>query len=93
VRGGRLYVVDAGAKTIVEFDLTQRERRVIAADLPVGAPSGVTPKPIGAIGTFTGPQGPFAGIAGGADGALYVSADAEGSVLRIAPDRQDHDGR
>jgi hypothetical protein len=28
-------------------------------------------------------MGPFAGIAAGADGTLYVSGDAEGSVLAI----------
>jgi hypothetical protein len=28
-------------------------------------------------------MGPFAGIAAGSDGTLYVSGDAEGSVLAI----------
>jgi hypothetical protein len=32
---------------------------------------------------FSGPQGPFTGIAAGPDGTIYVSADAEGSVLAI----------
>jgi hypothetical protein len=32
---------------------------------------------------MSGPMGPFAAIAAGADGTLYVSADAEGSVLAI----------
>ena len=48
-----------------------------------GAPAGVTPKFLGAIGTMAGPMGPFAGIAAGPDGTLYVSGDAEGSVLAI----------
>jgi hypothetical protein len=30
-------------------------------------------------------MGPFAGIAAAADGTLYVSGDAEGSVLAIHP--------
>jgi hypothetical protein len=34
---------------------------------------------------FSGPQGPFAGIACAADGTLYISADAEGSVLALRP--------
>jgi hypothetical protein len=30
-------------------------------------------------------MGPFAGIAAGPNGTLYVSADAEGSVLALRP--------
>lgn len=81
VRAGLLYIVDAGAKALVEFDLKSRARRTIASDLPVGAPPGVTPKPLRGLPPFSGPQGPFAGIAAAPDGTLYVSADAEGSVL------------
>jgi hypothetical protein len=51
----------------------------------VGAPPGVTAKPLGGIPQMSGPMGPFAGIAAGADGTLYVSADAEGSVLALKP--------
>jgi sugar lactone lactonase YvrE len=85
LRGGRLYVVDALGKALVEYDLASRARRVIAANLPVGAPPGVTAKPLGGIPQMSGPMGPFAGIAAGADGTLYVSADAEGSVLALKP--------
>ena len=83
VRGHLLYVVDAGSKELIEYDLASGARRTIASSLPVGAPPGVTPKFLGPIGTFSGPMGPFAAIAAGADGALYVSGDAEGSVLAI----------
>lgn len=83
VRGTSLFVVDAGAKELIEYDLTSGARRTIAANLPVGAPPGVTPKFLRAIGNMSGPMGPFAAIAAGADGTLYVSADAEGSVLAI----------
>ncbi|MET0269944.1 MAG: gluconolaconase [Sphingomonas sp.] len=86
VVGTKLYVVDARAKTLVEQDLAGGARRVIARDLPVGAPAGVTPKFLRAIPPLSGPMGPFAGIAAGADGTLYVSGDAEGSVLAIRPD-------
>lgn len=85
VRGIRLYVVDAGSKTLIEYDLGTRTQRNIASSLPVGAPPGVVPKFIGSIGTLSGPMGPFAGIAAGADGTLYVSADADGSVLALRP--------
>lgn len=83
VRDGILYVVDAGAKELVAFDLTGDGRRTIAAGLPVGPPPGVTPKPLRGMPPFSGPQGPFAGIAAAADGTLYVSADGDGSVLAV----------
>ena len=84
-RGGLLYIVDAVAKELIEFDPLAKRRRSIASGLPVGAPAGVVPKFLGAIGNMAGPMGPFAGIAAGRDGTLYVSGDAEGSVLTIRP--------
>ncbi|HMN43626.1 MAG TPA: SMP-30/gluconolactonase/LRE family protein [Povalibacter sp.] len=85
VRNGVLYVIDAGLKELIEYNLASGERRTLVADLPVGAPAGVTPKFLKAIGNLSGPMGPFAGIAAGSDGTLYVSADAEGSVLVVKP--------
>jgi glucose/arabinose dehydrogenase len=89
VREGQLYVVDAGAKELIAFDRKSKARRTIAAGLPVGAPPGVVPKPLRGLPPFSGPQGPFAGIAAGPDGALYVSADGEGSVLALRPEQPD----
>jgi sugar lactone lactonase YvrE len=83
VREGQLYVVDAGAKTLTRYDLKTKARSTLASGLPVGAPAGVIPKPLRGIAPFTGPQGPFAGISAGPDGTLYISGDAEGSVLAI----------
>jgi sugar lactone lactonase YvrE len=85
VRSGLLYVVDAGSKQLIEYDPASRGRRTIASDLPVGAPPGVVPKFLGPIGILSGPMGPFAAIAAGADSTLYLSADAEGSVLALHP--------
>ncbi|RDH76523.1 gluconolaconase [Mycolicibacterium moriokaense] len=85
VRDGRLYVVDAGAKAVVSVDLTTKARATIASGLPVGAPPGVEPKPLKGMPPFSGPQGPFAGIAAGPDGSLYVSADGDGSVVALRP--------
>jgi len=79
----QLYVVDAGAKEVIAFDLNSKERHTIASGLPVGAPPGVQPKPLKGMPPFSGPQGPFAGIAAGRDGTLYVSADGDGSVLAL----------
>ncbi|OBB68582.1 SMP-30/gluconolactonase/LRE family protein [Mycobacterium sp. 852014-50255_SCH5639931] len=86
VRDGQLYVVDAGAKELVAVDLDTGARRTIASGLPVGAPPGVTPKPLLGMPPFSGPQGPFAGITAGPDGTLYISADADGSVLALRRD-------
>jgi len=83
VHDGQLYVVDAGAKTVTSLDLKTKAKTIIASELPVGAPAGVTPKPLRGIAPFTGPQGPFAGITAGSDGTLYVSGDAEGTVLAL----------
>ena len=82
---GLLYVVDTAAKELVEYNIEGHIRRTIVTDLPVGAPPGVTPKFLRGIGGFCGPMGPFAGITAAADGTLYVSGDAEGSVLALRP--------
>ena len=80
-----MYIVDPGAKELIEYDLASGERQAIASDLPIGPPAGVVPKFLGGIGDMAGPMGPFTDIDGGPDGTLYVSGDAEGSVLAIRP--------
>ena len=83
VLDGRLYVADTADKTLVEVDLETGGHRIVASGLPVGAPPGVTPKPLLGMPPFSGPQGPFTGVTAGADGTIFISADAEGSVLAI----------
>lgn len=86
VRDGKLYIVDAGAKELVEIDLntgSSPARSTIARNLPVGPPPGVEPKPLNGMPPFSGPQGPFAGVTSGPDGTLYISADGDGSVLAV----------
>ena len=90
VRGESLFVVDAGTKELIRYNMTSKIRHTIASLLPVGAPPGVIPKVLGAIGVLSGPMGPFAGIAEGSDGTLYISADAEGSVLELRPETSNH---
>lgn len=85
VHANRLYVVDAGAQSLIEYDLDGGSSRTIATALPVGAPPGVIPKPLLAMPPFSGPLGPFAGISAGTDGTLYISANAEGSVIAVRP--------
>jgi len=81
--GTTLFVVDAGSKDVIAVDRATGVRSIIASGLPIGPPAGVTPKPLKGMPPFSGPQGPFAGIAAGPDGTLYVSADGEGSVLAL----------
>jgi sugar lactone lactonase YvrE len=45
VQGSRTFMIDAGAKALVEYDLHRRTPRTILANLPVGAPPGVIPRP------------------------------------------------
>jgi sugar lactone lactonase YvrE len=87
VAGGRLYIVDAGVKEVLVISLDDLSRNAIATDLPIGAPPGVEPKPLKGLPPFSGPQGPFAGIAAAPDGTLYVSADGDGSVLALRRSR------
>jgi len=85
VRDGKLFIVDAGARTLTEVDLASKARATVARHLPVGAPPGVEPIPLKGLPPFSGPQGLFAGLAAGPDGTLYLSADADGSVMALRP--------
>lgn len=83
VHAGQLYITDAGAKSLIQFDFASKQQRTLVSDLPLGAPTGVVPKPLRGLPPFSGPQGPFAGVTAGPDGTLYLSGDAEGSVLAL----------
>jgi len=85
VRGGRLYVLDIGARELYEHDLERGSTAILATALPVGAPEGVVARPLGGVGAMCGPMGNFTGIDVGPDGTVYVSADAEGSVIAVSP--------
>lgn len=80
-----LYVVDAGDRSVWAVDTVNGERQCIARNLPIGAPTGVTPKPLLGMPPLSGPFGPFAGIAIGAGRSLCFSADGEGSLMRLRP--------
>lgn len=85
IRDGKLYAVDNGAKTVIEYDLGSGAHRTIASGLPVGLPQGLQPLLMGGVGDMCGPMWSFTGIAVGGDGTLYVSGDLEGSVLALRP--------
>ncbi len=86
VADGALYVVDVGSKALQRLDLASGAVRTLAENLPVGAPPGVVAPTLNAIGELAGPMTSFAGVAVGADGALYLSGDGEGSVLALRPE-------
>ncbi|MCT2398311.1 gluconolaconase [Novosphingobium mangrovi (ex Huang et al. 2023)] len=81
--GGTLYVADPGAGEVVVSDLSGGAREVAARDLPIGAPGGAKPVQLGGVGDMCGPMNTFTGIAAASDGTVYLSADAEGSVLAL----------
>jgi sugar lactone lactonase YvrE len=82
--GDELFVIDSGAHEIVAYSLKTRQRETVAANVPVGAPPGIVPKPLmGIPGLLQGPLTMFAGIAQGRDGTIYVSADGDGSILAL----------
>ena len=87
LHGEYLYALDVNAKNLVRCNLNNGSQRVIATDLPVGAPQGVTPKFMGGVGNMCGPMGNFTGIDVGRDGTVYICGDAEGSVLALRPTR------
>lgn len=83
IAGDRLVVVDAAAKTLVACNLSGGDYATLATGLPVGAPPGVTPAYLGPIGDMAGPMINFCGVAVDRNGVIYLSGDAEGSVLRL----------
>jgi len=85
IRGSKLYAVEGGAKQVIQLDLATGETQVLASNLPVGTPAGVSSLRLGGVGEMCGPMWSFTGIAAASDGALYVSGDAEGSVLALRP--------
>ena len=58
VRDGQLYIVDAGAKEVIAFDLNSKARSTVASGLPVGPPPGVEPKPLQGHAAVLRPAGP-----------------------------------
>jgi sugar lactone lactonase YvrE len=80
--GGQLFVLDVGRKELVAFSLATKQRQTLATNLPVGAPPGVTPKPLmGVPDLIPGPLSPFAGVAVSGSGTVYIAGDSEGSIL------------
>jgi sugar lactone lactonase YvrE len=83
--GGQLFILDADSKELIAFSLATKQRQTLATNLPVGAPPGITPKPLmGVPDLVPGPLSPFAGLTVGGDGTVYIAGDGEGSVLTLS---------
>lgn len=85
ISGGSLFVIDSQSKALTMCDLSGGNARVIASDLPVGAPPGVIAPSLGGVGDMCGRMTTFVGVAAGADGSVYVAGSTEGSVLAVRP--------
>ncbi len=86
ILGDAVVVLDAGSRQLLAMSRADRRRQVLASNLPVGAAGGLAVKPLPGIpGIFPGPFVPFAGVAAGPGGRIYVAGDADGSVLALEP--------
>jgi DNA-binding beta-propeller fold protein YncE len=82
--GGQLLILNVGSKELISFSPATKQRQLLAASLPVGAPPGIVPKPLmGVPDLIPGPLPPFAGLAVGTDGTIYLAGDGEGDVLAL----------
>ncbi|WP_435846196.1 hypothetical protein [Streptomyces diacarni] len=87
-RGEELFWVETGTRRLRSVSLVfGDEARTEAEDLPVGLPPGAGPRPDPALFThgMPGLPRPFAGLTAAPDGTLLLSADGEGTVIRLTP--------
>ncbi|MFF5899684.1 hypothetical protein ACFY8O_27670 [Streptomyces argenteolus] len=88
VLGDTLYAVETGKRRVRGISLTGPESWTEAEDLPLGPEPGGGrrhPEPALFAHGLPGMARRFAGIAAAPDGSLVVSADAEGTLLRLTP--------
>lgn len=85
VLGDEVFTVETGERRLRAISLTTGESRIDAEDLPVGPPPGVVPRAEPALfaGGLPGSARRFAGLAVAPDGTLLLSANGEGTVLRL----------
>ncbi len=74
---GTFIVAEAAARRLVEIDPTNGSRRTVAENLPIGLEPGPGLPP---------PNIPT-GVAVGADGVIYMSADRHNAIYKIKPQR------
>ncbi len=74
---GTFIVAEAAARRLVEVDPANGSRRTVAENLPIGLEAGPGLPP---------PNVPT-GVAVGADGVIYMSADRNNAIYKIMPQR------
>lgn len=74
---GTFIVAESAAKRLVEIDPANGTRRTVAENLPIGMPGGPGMPPPYIV----------TGVAVGADGNIYMSADLNNAIYRIRPQR------
>ena len=74
---GTLIVAETAAARLTEIDPTSGARRSVAERLPIGMPAGPGMPPPYVV----------TGVAVGADGNVYFSADKNNAIYRIRPQR------
>ncbi|WP_326809996.1 hypothetical protein OIE62_37810 [Streptomyces scopuliridis] len=91
VLGAELFTVETEHRRLRAVSLTTGETRIDAEDLAVGPPPGVTQRTEPALFTHGMPGSPrlFAGLAAAPDGSLLLSANGEGTVVRLSPSAGD----
>jgi sugar lactone lactonase YvrE len=80
-----VFFVDSQRKSLCRFDLASGDLECIARDLPVGGPVGVEITQLGGVGDMAGPMTNFLGLAVDDAGAVFVSCDAIGTVMKFEP--------
>ena len=74
---GSFIVAESAAQRLVEIDPANGTRRTVADKLPIGLPGGPGMPPPYVV----------TGVAVGADGSIYMSADLNNAIYRIRPQR------
>lgn len=87
VLGDTLYVVETGPRVLRSLSLTTGADGVAAENLAVGPPPDAVGPTDPALFThgMPGAPRPFAGLAAAPDGTLLLSANGEGTVVRLTP--------
>lgn len=87
VLGDEVFTVETGSRRLRAVSLTTGELRTDAEDLAVGLPPGTAARTHPALFTNGMPGVPrlFAGLTTAPDGSLLLSANGEGTVLRLSP--------